>query len=316
MDKNKLSSLPDAINASASKDFTQVPNDMLRNPEISGKAKAILCILLSNKRGWHTHIESLSKLMKEGIDAIRTGIIELEEFGYILRVRYRDKETKKWIGSFWSYTDIPGQFDLKKHLELLDDEGCEAYIKDVNEPHVENPDVGFPDVDKSHVENPTLITLNNNNTKINNINNKNIKKEEGLNYIVSRSKNVKTDQSKNEEYVHLANKLKQIIHSKKNVTIDGRKINNWINSIHQLVKTDGVKIDRIENALNWYEQHHQDDYVPVIESGKSLREKFLRLEDAIERDKTPYRSSRRQAQSSGYRSDRSKLTYQQPKRID
>ena len=42
--------LPDAINCSITKEFTQIPNDLLRNPEISGKAKSILFLLLSKRK--------------------------------------------------------------------------------------------------------------------------------------------------------------------------------------------------------------------------------------------------------------------------
>jgi hypothetical protein len=157
---NKLFQLPDAVNASISKNFTQIPNDLLRNPEISGKAKAILCILLSNKEGWTTYITNLQKMMKEGLDAIRSGVSELEEFGYLIRVRYRDKTTKKWVGSFWCYTDIPGSFDISRQQKLLEKQNCETFINKEDEPHMENPHVA-----SSHVENPTLIILKDNNTK-------------------------------------------------------------------------------------------------------------------------------------------------------
>jgi hypothetical protein len=47
--------------------------------------------------------------------------------------------------------------------------------------------------------------------------------------------------------------------------------------------TDGVEIVDIDNALDWYEKHWSDDFVPVIESAKALREKFDRLLNAIGR---------------------------------
>lgn len=161
MKRNRLV-IPDAINCSLSSEFTQVPNDLLRNPEISAKAKAILCLLLSNKEGWHSHLNIISTMMKEGRDAIQNGLSELEKFGYLTRIRYRDKETKVWKGSFWAYTDMPGYFIIDETLEMLDNKGFE-------------PQPGFPVPDKPHVENPVVyynnININNTNKKTSSLEN-------------------------------------------------------------------------------------------------------------------------------------------------
>lgn len=162
MERTKLSfKIPDAINCSVTKNFTQVPNDLLKNPNISGKAKTILCILLSNKQGWHSYMQSIKQMMKEGEDAIRTGIAELEENQYLLRIRYRCKATKTWRGSFWAYTDVSGQFNIDDQLRLIQEKEMEVVFP-------QKPDVAFPDVAFPDVENPSLIIYNNNNTKNNN----------------------------------------------------------------------------------------------------------------------------------------------------
>lgn len=159
---NQVTRLPDAVNCSQSKKFTQIPNDLLRNPEISGKAKAILCLLLSNKEGWTSYLITISGMMKEGMDAINSGIQELEQHGYLIRFRYRDKQTKKWKGSFWAYTDFPYSFCIQKNIDQLSSNGLEIYIeKEI----LENPDVAFPDVAFPDVENPRLIILKEKNTK-------------------------------------------------------------------------------------------------------------------------------------------------------
>ena len=88
--------LPDAINGSPNVNFTQISNELLRNPNISGKATKILCILLSNQDGWKSYIPFLLSMMKEGKDAVLSGLKELEELGYLKRIKYRDRITKKW----------------------------------------------------------------------------------------------------------------------------------------------------------------------------------------------------------------------------
>ena len=68
--------LPDAINCSLTKNFTQVPNNLLRNPNITSKAKAILCLLLSNKE-----ISSKNVFNKEFLNELERKILRLKRKG-------------------------------------------------------------------------------------------------------------------------------------------------------------------------------------------------------------------------------------------
>jgi hypothetical protein len=151
--------LPDSINCGTVKNFTTIPNELLRNPNLSLKAKGILCLLLSNKDGWSTFLPTLQRFSIEGESAIRSGIQELEESKYLLRIRYRDKKTKIWKGSFWAYTDTPGKFLIQSHLNILEKHNLEIYINP-DDPQVENLDVDTPDVGHQG-----LKILNNNKTK-------------------------------------------------------------------------------------------------------------------------------------------------------
>ncbi len=164
--------LMDAINCSPTEKFTQIPNDLLRNPDLSGKAKAILCILLSNKHGWRSYIIILQKMMREGRDAIRSGIRELEKNDYLRRIRYRDAETKQYVGMFWAYANAKGQFNVENHMNILKNKGLE-----VVKPRPENPPLG-----KSAAENSALKRLSNKKTKKKNINKRECESEKNLSY--------------------------------------------------------------------------------------------------------------------------------------
>jgi hypothetical protein len=168
--KNKVK---DAINCSSIKDYTQVPNELLRNPKISLKAKALLSLLLSNKEGWVSYVsEIVENKTLEGREAINTGFKELEEHGYILKFRYRDIQSKKWIGSFWAYTDIPNQFYISESLKQLDLSRIEVGInadKLYKDPQPAFPDTAFHVVGAHHVENPELKILILKNIKYKNI---------------------------------------------------------------------------------------------------------------------------------------------------
>jgi len=82
----------------------------------------------------------------------------------------------------------------------------------------------------------------------------------------------------------LAEKLKSIVTSQKKINVTGSKFNGWKKSISGLVNLDGITVDRIDRTLTWYEQNAGGEYIPVIESGRALREKFTRLEDAMNRN--------------------------------
>lgn len=89
-------------------------------------------------------------------------------------------------------------------------------------------------------------------------------------------------------FVKQAERLAEIVGKNKKIHVDGRKINAWAKSIEQLNKIEGVAIERIESALEGYACNIGRDYVPVIESGKSFREKFTKLEAAIARNHQPW----------------------------
>lgn len=74
--------------------FTQIPNAWLRDNSISFKARGLLAQILSNNPGFELSIRSLARMNKEGRDAIRSAIKELEIAGYLVRVegeRYREE---------------------------------------------------------------------------------------------------------------------------------------------------------------------------------------------------------------------------------
>jgi hypothetical protein len=254
--------MPDAINCSPIDNYTRIPNELIRSPELSCKAKTVLFILLSNHKSWHSCIESLKKMMKESEGSIRYGIAELEEYNYLLRLRYRNIQTKQWVGSFWAYSYQPNYFDMEKNIRLVKSIGCEIYPP-ITFPHDENPDVENPDVAFPDVENYRQIILSNKKTK---------------DIIKTKEKDIS---------VPLANFLQKIIEEKKNIHITPMQIEKWARDISKLIKTNQVSYERIRTALRWYKDHCRDEYCPVIESGSSLREKFLKLEAAMEREQNP-----------------------------
>jgi hypothetical protein len=119
------STVPDLIIRTALADYTMVPNDVLRNPNLSEKAKGLLAHLLSNREGWHSYMETLIAQSKDGESAIRSGLNELETENYLLRITYRDITTKIIQGTLWAYTDDRTALNPETFAEELHEYGME-----------------------------------------------------------------------------------------------------------------------------------------------------------------------------------------------
>lgn len=74
------------------RDYTIMCNHHLKDMNLSLKAKGLLSIMLSLPDSWNYTIRGLAAICKEGVDAIRTGIQELEKAGYIVRRRLRGSD--------------------------------------------------------------------------------------------------------------------------------------------------------------------------------------------------------------------------------
>jgi len=70
--------------------FTQVPNEVLQNNIISLKAKGLFCYLQSRPDNWQFSSERMAKIIKEGVDSVRSGLIELERNNFLTRTRLKN----------------------------------------------------------------------------------------------------------------------------------------------------------------------------------------------------------------------------------
>lgn len=77
-----------------SKDYTVMSNHHLRNSELSLRAKGLLSQILSLPDNWDYTIAGLAAINKEGKDAVRAAVQELEKAGYIQRRQTMDTSGK------------------------------------------------------------------------------------------------------------------------------------------------------------------------------------------------------------------------------
>lgn len=122
------------------KNYTVMSNYHLRDMRLSLKAKGLLSMILSLPENWDYSVHGLSYICKEGVDAIRQAIWELERAGYIFRSRVRNAK---------------GQL---KNAEYVIYEEPQKKCEETAEPMDESPVLEEPMHDAPVLENPMQAT--------------------------------------------------------------------------------------------------------------------------------------------------------------
>lgn len=126
------------------KDYTVMSNCHLRDKNLSLKAKGLLSQMLSLPEDWDYTLSGLAYINREGVDAIRKAINELENAGYIQRC-----QTKSSNGKFSS-----NDYVIYERPQPLS-----------NSPLSENPTTVKPITGNPMLENPTQLNTNKQITK-------------------------------------------------------------------------------------------------------------------------------------------------------
>lgn len=96
--------------------YVSIENSMFHDERISWKAKGLLGYLLTKPDGWKVRITDLMKHSPEGERAIRSGLKELQKFGYL--AYYRTRENGTFSGIEWVYDDVPYEQDSPESIEI------------------------------------------------------------------------------------------------------------------------------------------------------------------------------------------------------
>ena len=138
------------------KNYSVISNCLLRDKDISLKAKGLLCVMLSLPDKWEFSIAGLAAISHEGETSIRSTLKELEQNRYLERGKVKD-EKNKVIG--WDYIVYEKKFDEKDRV--YKDEANRVYAdKKKKEPHDGSPVVG-----NNHVENQRQLSTDKRSTK-------------------------------------------------------------------------------------------------------------------------------------------------------
>lgn len=88
------------------RDYTPLPNDLLRDKTLKLRSRAILCMMLSHSEEWRSSMKSIEEHVSEGRDAIRTAVRELESAGYAVRKTLLNQDNT-FAGTLWTWHDTP-----------------------------------------------------------------------------------------------------------------------------------------------------------------------------------------------------------------
>jgi len=110
--------------------FVRIQNQILVNPNLSWKAKGLLCFMLSRKDDWEFHKVQVQKYSTDGRDGTISAFNELIKAGYVKQIRKRDDK-----GKFKSFDYL---------------------VYDT--PFTEIPFTDNPFTEKPNTENPHLVT--------------------------------------------------------------------------------------------------------------------------------------------------------------
>lgn len=133
--------------------FTIMSNRHLQDRRLSLKAKGLLSYMLSLPDDWDYSVRGLAVCCKEGADAIRHAIHELEANGYLRRTT--DRSSGKISGQIYDIFEEPIDVEKAEASEepALDSPVLEEPTLDV--PMLDKPVLDFPILDFPTLENPT-----------------------------------------------------------------------------------------------------------------------------------------------------------------
>ncbi|MFF0206366.1 hypothetical protein [Streptomyces althioticus] len=119
--------------------FTQISNALFRDPRLSYKAKGVFGLISTHRDGFGMSVEGIVRMGKDGRDAVRTALAELEAHGYLERIQQHDDDGR-FTGVVYRITDMPA------HLYELFGENAPDLPTQARGPHAHSsqPMTDFP----------------------------------------------------------------------------------------------------------------------------------------------------------------------------
>ena len=241
------------IRTKRTKNFTVLNNDLIRDSRLSFKARGLLQYMLSMPDDWKFYVSELAKhSSKEGEGAIRSAITELEEAGYMRRIRKRGKG---------------GKFEAVD-WEVLDEPAFS--------PHVKKPHVDKPQVEEPHVANDQL--LNTNELSTNKLNTDSIKDNRSTDKSIDRVSVKQLEEDFNKLwklYPRKEGKKKAYEAYKRAIKkgVTNKEIQAGIVNYLKQIKAQGTENKYIKQGSTWFNGNCWDDEYSVGSNNSPVNQK-------------------------------------------
>lgn len=125
--------------------YVNIDQQLIRDESLSWKARGIFMYLWSQTDEWDFYAKEVAKHAPDGIDALNSGLDELEKGGYLTRERKRDKQGQL-RGTDWILHEKPKKASPKSKTPKLDFPTQDKPIQDKpiqEKPIQENPNLSI-----------------------------------------------------------------------------------------------------------------------------------------------------------------------------
>ena len=177
--------MSEVFRVNKSGNYTVMSNFHMSDCKLSWKAKGLLSTMLSLPPNWDFTLKGLATLCSDGIDSTRTGIVELEKYGYVFRRQTRNAKGQMSGNEYFvyeqpndnpNYTDKGNTSQPEKDFRPTGKKKKTAYstVNKQFEPSSENPTTvkeeeksplwENPITENPMSENPTQLNTNKLNT--------------------------------------------------------------------------------------------------------------------------------------------------------
>ncbi|MFD9441874.1 hypothetical protein ACFWBR_27490 [Streptomyces sp. NPDC060006] len=96
--------------------FTQIANSLFRDSRMSFRAKGLFGLISTHREGWHMTVADLARRGREGVDAVTTGLEDLERYGFLQRDRDRNPDGTLGSATYF-ITDLPSLQNARSQPE-------------------------------------------------------------------------------------------------------------------------------------------------------------------------------------------------------
>ena len=217
------------------KNYTVISNYHLRDRNLSLKTIGLLSLILSLPEDWDYSQAGLAAICKDGEDSIRSGLKELEKYGYLERERERD-ENGRMRGCIYHIYEVPKeQREPKQDSPILENPML------VN-PTLENPKQKSPKQGKQPQLNKDILN--------NDLITKDIENTDLSIYQSNKEQDILTQKRENLLYRIKTNIAYDFFEHKRQV-LDDRFENGVINTFEYDSETKYYNLKTLDQVINY-----------------------------------------------------------------